>query len=359
MENFGGGCVVDGQRGSGGGGNTVAFASCDSGRHPLAIRAGLNAHGNSEGQVVVAHTEQVLQIVQTVWSPEMPATTRLLVEAVLVGLNAIAASRPLRRLMTLNEVQSENAWREKFRFKSFAFHVFAPATSCRLCITESLDFTVDIFPETLGSVLDQIEQLDLLELLIFLWGYNFDLRQMVEYRFFPDCHLGNILVLPATEGSKSEPPHGKRLRFAWHDFGSHSYHSRPSGHELREFADKHEEAMNATVRRLGNLNRNLERLLKPRIEKMVADTSYDVISSLTRTLEQVQNAIMKWRDPDAGRIQATMMQMWIWSGDPRFRIQEFPELAQTRRWVKSGGSIGCFLFCLSSFCPVCLLRTSI
>ncbi|CAE7342428.1 unnamed protein product, partial [Symbiodinium sp. CCMP2456] len=234
----------------------------------------------------------------------MPATTRLLVEAVLVGLKAVAASRPLRRFMTLSEVQSENAWREKFRFKSFAFHVFAPATTCRLCIAESLDFAVDIFPETRSSVLDEIDQLDLLELLIFLWGYNFDLRQMVEYRFFHDCHLGNILVLPVTAGSKSGPPRGKTLRFAWHDFGSHSFHSSPSGDELQKFANKYDEAMNATVRRLGNLNPKLE-----------------------RTLEQVQNAIMKWRDPDAGRIQSTMMQMWIWSGDSRARISELQELA--------------------------------
>ncbi|CAE7036168.1 unnamed protein product [Symbiodinium sp. CCMP2592] len=294
----------------------------------MAIRVGLVKP--SEVAVVYTQAETVFHQVfdhAQLLAQKMPATTALLVEAVLVGLYAAGGFRPVRRFMILSELQSESAWREKFRWKPLTFQVFEPTTTCRLCFA-AFDFAIDVFPEAFGSVLDQMEKLDVLELLMFLWGYNFDLRQMVEHRFFHDCHLGNIFVLPVTAGSESGPPHGKSLRFAWHDFGSHSYHSRPSDHELREFADKHEAAMNATVRRLGKLHPKLERLLKSGIEKMVADTSFYVIYSLTRTLEQVQNAIMKWRDPDARRIQSTMLDVWRWSGASRARISELQELAQ-------------------------------
>ena len=221
-------------------------------------------------------------------------------------------------------MQSETGWREKFRLGTFgAFKVFSPTTTCRLCVGK-LDFSIEVFPETLGSVGEKIEKFDVLRSLIFLWGYNFDLLQMVRNRFLHDCHLGNILMLS-----------GRFVHiwsgFAWHDFGSHSYHASPEEKDLQWFEQNYAGAMSRALRRIGHFHLDLEARLTSATPKLVTINVYSVEASLYKAVRQVQEAIMQWRHADAAHIQMiqnTMLEMWRWTGESEPRIRELEELAE-------------------------------
>ena len=284
--------------GTGGGGNTIATATCGAVAGNIVVRAGFQLPSyvdNGSQPLFFNRSQAVTSLLKLTRStPE----EHFVVQAVFYGLHG--DSRDIRRWIPKKELLLEHQWREYSVWKTrLAFEVAAPAAECQFCMHMSLpvyqlgghqleepdEFTMHIsVMQRLVPV--ELSALPLPDLLQFLVGYVQDLTALAYANIWHDCHIGNVLM---------QQPEGQDVKFYWHDFAGSSFgNSKPRAELLKEFIRKMNETIQSTAERLDALDPTLS------VPSLSADISSPDINGeiLKRYLRElnldVQRHVLGW-----------------------------------------------------------------